>query len=106
MSASKNPKSLRSLLTLELLAAFAKGSSGVTSEIVDALEVSGYNSNTAKVQVAQIRLCLLEKLGVELPFEPRGRMSHEQKKVLDSRLQNPTVKAAARQLLKHYFKAA
>ena len=126
MAQPRNPKSLRSIIASLLLACFSKGSHGPTAEVVakvptykngnlkvrkpkldvERTKTHGYNDNTLKVQIAQVRLALLAKVGVELPFEVKGRMSEEQKMILDKKLNNPEVKSLARRLRKEYAKAA
>ena len=126
MAQPRNPNSLRSILSCLLLNCFSRGSHGPTAEViaevpkfkngnlrvkkskmeVEKTDRKEYNENTLKVQVAQCRVHLLGKIGIALPFEVRGRMTEEQKAILDKKLNHASYKAKAQELLKEYAKAA
>jgi hypothetical protein len=105
MSAPRDPKSLRSLIALTLLACFSKGSHGPTAEVVGQIEATGYNGNTPKVQVSQVRLSLLGQIGVELPFVVKGKMTADQKTQLDRLLSRKFNIDKSKALLKDYRKS-
>ena len=114
MSAPRQPQSLRTLIALTLLSSFAKGNHGPTAKVITDLandgtdtkhlKKEGYNLNTLKVQIAQVRNCLLSLMGIELPFVVRGKMTAEQKAVLDKRLANNFVRVKAQRLQAEYRK--
>ena len=97
MSAPRQSQSLRTLIALSLLACFSKGNHGPTAKIVEEIEAEGYNPNTLKVQIAQVRNGLLKLMGIEVP-EAKGKLTPDQKTALDRRLANPFVKAKAKRL--------
>ena len=67
------PNSMRTLIRSEMLNAMLRGSHGPVDEIAEAIEHEGYNPNTIKVQVAQVRGEILAEVGIEISI--RGRMS-------------------------------
>ena len=103
---SRNPARLRPEIAVLLLESFSRGSYGPTSDVVAQVNPVGYNSNTVKVQASQVRIYLLEKIGVKLPFKMgRGRMRTNRWQS-SMQLNTAAVRKAAKELQRQYFDKA
>jgi hypothetical protein len=105
-----DPNGMRHAIRLGLLVLFAKGKHGTVSEVLDTIEIGvGYNPNTAKVQVAQVRKVLLAELKVNTG-QVKGRLTAAQIEAIERQLGKLPVKARIRELRddarKVYRKAA